>query len=266
MLSIALLKELIYIEAIYSINNLNGLDINLIPDNVTGIYRLTNIKTMEMYIGQSRDIKQRFKEHLYHRQSNIDKAIHDIGKDSFCFEILEICKPEELDAREKFYIEKNFSNIKSWGYNLTSGGKDCIGEGNANAHLTSQMVYDIREAYNNHERKLNVYKRYSDLITRNGFSTIWEGKSWRNIHCDVYTQENIDYYKTGTSIGENGSCSKFSDDEVLELRLRYVSESAQSIYESVKNRCCYNTLQSILWGRTYKNVPIYSKLKKRWIT
>ena len=31
------------------------------------------------------------------------------------------------------------------------------------------------------------------------------------------------------------------------------------------NRVKYNTFQNLLWGRTYKEVPIYSKKFKKWI-
>lgn len=32
-----------------------------------------------------------------------------------------------------------------------------------------------------------------------------------------------------------------------------------------KDKIKLQTLQAILWGRTYTNVPVYSKKKKQWI-
>jgi hypothetical protein len=42
------------------------------------------------------------------------------GVENFSFELLEECNPEELNEREKFYIE--FYNSVNYGYNVTKGG------------------------------------------------------------------------------------------------------------------------------------------------
>ena len=80
-----------------------------------------------------------------------------------------------------------------------------------------------------------------------------------------YTDENINYYKRGTSIGEKSVSAKFTDSEVLALRARYVEETANQIYDNIKDRCGYQTLQQILWGRYYSHLPIYDKKHKVWI-
>ena len=36
-------------------------------------------------------------------------------------------------------------------------------------------------------------------------------------------------------------------------------------YKDYEGKCSYNTLQQILWGRTYKHLPIYKKKEKKWI-
>lgn len=82
---------------------------------------------------------------------------------------------------------------------------------------------------------------------------------------DVYTHENKYYWIYETSIGENSNKSIFTDDEVLKLRYRYINETAKEIYDSVKNRCTFQTLQQILWGRHYSHLPIYDKKNKVWI-
>jgi len=230
-----------------------------------GIYKIQNLLSGEVYIGQSKDIEQRFKEHIYHINSYIDQVIFDIGKEFFSFEILEICNIDELDQREKYYINYYHSDVEGYGYNLTSGGCHTIGEDNPNSKLTEKDIYDIRESYKNHERKFEVYERYKDKITQSYFSALWEGSSWKHVHYDVYTDENISYYKYGTSIGDKSSFAIFTNEEVLNLRKRYVNESAREIYESVKDKCTFQTLQCILWGRHYTNIEVYDKRNKKWI-
>lgn len=37
------------------------------------------------------------------------------------------------------------------------------------------------------------------------------------------------------------------------------------IYKDYKDRVKYQTFQAMLWGRSYKNLPIYKKKEKKWI-
>ena len=48
-------------------------------------------------------------------------AIQEYGLDDFSFELLEECKGNELDSKEKYFIELYQSNI--FGYNSTGGNK-----------------------------------------------------------------------------------------------------------------------------------------------
>lgn len=82
---------------------------------------------------------------------------------------------------------------------------------------------------------------------------------------DVYSPENLNYYKYQTSYGENSKYAAFSNEEVLYLRERYVNETAAEIYKSVSDKCKFATLQAILYGRYYTNIPIYDKKNKIWI-
>lgn len=232
-----------------------------------GIYMVINLITEEKYIGQSKNIEQRVRKYLSSTDTLLGKAIQEYGKENFLFLVLEECNEDKLDEREDFYIVHYKSNIPRFGYNILRGGQHInkYGELNINSKLTENEVYEIREAYKNHCPKYQVYEKYKNKITKSYFSNIWEGYSWKNTHMDVYTEENLNYYKYETSRGENSKFSIFTNEEVLEMRNRYVNESAKSIYESVKDRCKFETLQMILWGRYYNNIPIYDKKNKKWI-
>ena len=79
---------------------------------------------------------------------------------------------------------------------------------------------------------------------------------------EVFTEENKKYYSIEASKGELSNNANFTNEEVLELRKLYVNHTAKEIYEKVKDKCKFQTLQQILWGRSYKNVPIYLKKQK----
>ena len=103
------------------------------------------------------------------------------------------------------------------------------------------------------------------LITFSTFSKIWDGTQWSHIMPEVYTEENLLYYRIQATNGELSENAAFTNEEVINIRKRYVKETAKEIYEDFKDRCTYQTLQQILWGRTYKDLPIYKKKTKEWI-
>ena len=94
---------------------------------MVGIYKITNNINGKAYIGQSKNIERRWKQHIYHAiNSNEDcnsllyKAIHKYGIENFKFEVITECSIDELDKLEIFYIEQYDTYYN--GYNLTLGG------------------------------------------------------------------------------------------------------------------------------------------------
>ena len=92
------------------------------------IYKITNLKTGEIYIGKTKaEVSKRWAEHIK-TSLNIGTVarskIHDAlfsNWDNFSFEVLERVEDEtQLSSREKFYIGFYQSNIS--GYNMNSGG------------------------------------------------------------------------------------------------------------------------------------------------
>lgn len=229
---------------------------------MVGIYKITNKINNKSYIGQSIDILKRFNSHKYKSDTLIGRDIQKYGEENFELEILEECDVSELDEKEIYYINK-YDTIRN-GYNI-SLGKISSGEYNPNCKLTEKEVYEIRLAYKEHKDTKEVYEKYKDIISYNYFLNIWEGRSWKNIMPEVYTEGNKIYYSKQKCIGEKSSNAIFTDEEVINLRERYVNETAAQIYESVKDRCSYQTLQQILWGRYYSYLKYYDKRIKKWI-
>lgn len=233
-----------------------------------GIYKITNNINGKIYIGQSNNIQRRFSEHQNRGATSripVDVAIQKYGKENFSFEIIEECTIEQLNQRETYWIN-HFNSIEN-GYNCSVGGdQQSIGSNNGRAILTENEVKIIRTAYNNHERRKDVYKQFEDKITFSSFARVWDGTSWSHIMPEVLTEENKKYYSKEATNGEKSSNAKLTDEEVIKIRERYVSENAKTIYKDYESRCSYNTLQQILWGRTYKHLPIYKKKEKKWIS
>ena len=232
-----------------------------------GVYKITNVKNNKIYVGQSSDIYRRFHEHQTKGKSSgipVDIAIQKYGKDSFTYEILEECNIAELNEKETFWIKK--LNAIENGYNCSEGGdQQSIGENNGCSKLTEQDVIEIRIAYNNHKKQKEVYEKYKDIISFSYFQNLWQGRSWAHIMPEVFTKENKEYYIYQNSKGGKSATASFSDEEIIEIRKRYVEESAKEIYQDYKERISYQAFQEILWGRRYKELPLYKKKEKKWI-
>lgn len=229
-----------------------------------GIYKITKKENGKSYIGQSNDIERRFSEHKTKTDIPIDIAIQKYGVNAFEFSIIEECDLSQLDEKEKYWIAF-YNTYKGFGYNCNEGGGNSRGENNGRTKLTNEDVAYIRECYDAHQRRREVYKKFQDKISFDSFASIWDGTTWEDIKPEVYTKENLDYYKYHTTDGSASDSAKFTSEEVIKIRERYVNEDARSIYQDYIDRCSYQTLQQILWGRTYKDLPIYKKKQKVWV-
>lgn len=90
---------------------------------MVGIYKITNIETGRIYIGQSVDVQKRLKQHgLKCLKWYIDRAINKYGRNAFTFQVIQQCAIEQLDDRQRYYISLYKSNERKYGYNQTSGG------------------------------------------------------------------------------------------------------------------------------------------------
>jgi len=91
-----------------------------------GIYQIKNSVNGKCYIGQSKDIKNRFMRHKAnlrhnnHVNKHLQAAWNRYGEKVFEFNIIEECCANELNVRESYWIK--FFKSDSSGYNMDSGG------------------------------------------------------------------------------------------------------------------------------------------------
>ena len=90
-----------------------------------GIYKITNLITDECYIGQSNDIYRRWSDHCKCGLgidtpvgNKLYKAIQEYGLENFTFELLIECSQDELNEKEKYFIE--LYQADTFGYNSIS--------------------------------------------------------------------------------------------------------------------------------------------------
>lgn len=232
-----------------------------------GIYEIKNKINGKIYVGQSNDIDRRFIEHCSptrYLTSHIpvEWAIHKYGKNNFEFKILEECHVNELNEKETFWIKK--LNTVEKGYNCNEGG-DCgtRGERNPNAKLSLEDVLFIRKVYDDRTMSCKeCYKLFKDKVKWHSFQGVWEGQCWADVMPEVFTDENKRYYISQAS--RKKTCL-LDDEDVFELRKKYVNHTAKELYTPYKDKVCYSFFQRMLCGLSYTNIPYYHKGNKKWI-
>lgn len=88
----------------------------------SGIYKITNIQTGEIYIGKSTGVATRWMNHIKSAcglegvaDSRFQRALKKYGIENWTFELLEEVPKDKLTEREKYYI--TFYESNKYGYN-----------------------------------------------------------------------------------------------------------------------------------------------------
>ena len=92
----------------------------------SGIYKITRIKTGEVYIGQAVNISDRWSNHCKTAlgvgtlaSSQLHRVMREDGPEQFTWEVLEETPKDKLKERESYYID--FYDSKTYGLNTIRG-------------------------------------------------------------------------------------------------------------------------------------------------
>lgn len=238
-----------------------------------GIYKITNKINNQAYIGLSKHIEKRFKEHKtrynvqgYEYDKVLYRAIRKYGIENFDFSVLETFQEENyelLKIREIYWIK--FYDTFYNGYNETLGGdyRNVSEEQHPNHKLTKEDVIDIRIRWHACcESTREIYEDYKDRIGKSGFKKIYSWQTWKNILPELYTQEAREWHKNNLSNyanpGEQNSSAILSDAEVLDIRTRVKNcESVRKIYKDYEHTgITYGSFCNTAYGYNRKYIVV----------
>ena len=210
----------------------------LLTQNIIGIYAFHNLKTGKYYIGQSKNIRKRLLKHLQHVKNKWNYPLYDsinkYGFENFEFLILEETTEENLDIREKYWIEyyKSFEN----GYNLTSGGKGT--EYYKHTDITKKKIGNTLQSNLNPNWIIYVYDTESNLFTeyptKQAFFTAYNlqyisgctnhnyilvKNRWIVAKSKEELNSKIDKYNANLKMRLR--CQKFTNEVISDLKLLY---------------------------------------------
>lgn len=95
---------------------------------VSGIYKITCTVNGKIYIGSSVNIYRRWRDHKnelrrgVHSNSHLQRAWNKYEESTFIFEVLEVCNPKTLIAREQLYLQE-LNPYDDRGFNIAFDAK-----------------------------------------------------------------------------------------------------------------------------------------------
>ena len=253
----------------------------------SGIYKITNLINGHGYIGQAKDIYDRYnRHHRYDYKSEkmqaypLYQAFNKYGLDKFQIEVIELCDEKNLDQREIYWVEyyDTFNN----GYNATKGGqffspsihspetelkrqktreknKSLQAENHPRAKLTNAEVLQIRQRYIEGENIASIYNDYKTLYKNEGtFRRIVLGQTYKSVG-NIPTKQDIRYTN-----------AIFGAQQVIEMREKYYLQNKGLTELANEYNVSVSTIKSIVNRETYKhiedNIPDQRPRKKYRLT
>lgn len=149
--------------------------------NLSGIYKIKNLRTNKIYIGSSVKLKNRIRKHFYelknhtHNNQYLQRTYDAYGEDSFNVEILEqfnIIDYQTLLNLEKEYIIKYNTLDQKIGYNLMLDNSSFL----INLNKTSSQKNNTK---NRCSLKVNAFDRFTGKLKYN-FNSVTEAAEFFN--------------------------------------------------------------------------------------
>ena len=233
-----------------------------------GIYKVTNLVDGKIYIGQSKNIGQRWTKHRcspFNTNSEqydtpFYRAIRKYGIDNFQFEVIEQCSIDLLDEREIYWINFYDSTNLNKGYNLTSGGQKAI--------TTSKLTYeDVESIINLLANSALSQEEIGQMfnVSQRIISGINQGQNWvkEDLIYPIRSASEIQKRQKQTKINRCPICGKIISSNAKTCRECYNKEKQKMVItrQELKNLIRHTSFVEI--GRRF-NVSD-NAIKKRCI-
>lgn len=229
-----------------------------------GIYCFINKINQKRYIGQSIQIEERYNQHIRTSQnknskeydSSFYRALRKYGIDNFDFKILtqnDNYTKEDLNELEIYYINK-FDSYNN-GYNETKGGQTSEHFSKLTDNQILELKKDIKNNKLNFTELANKYNVSISLI-----SMINSGKVWN----DSKEKYPLIDSSINRAKGEKVNTSLSSDEEIIEIRKKFVNYTLDELYQEYKEKYSFSGLKKIVYGVNHKHLPIYKKKEQKW--
>lgn len=184
--------------------------------NLSGIYKITNIVTNDVYVGSAKNLYRRYRYHFYslsinkHINKILQNSYNKYGKENFIFEVIIFCSLENLIKEEQFYIDT-----------LNSTFNICKTAGNI---LGVKRSEETKEKIRKNHARHNLGKKFSDDVRKN----MCEGQKKR-----LPPTEETKNKTRNSLLGKT-----FSDDRKNNLRISHLGHKVteESLNKRIKKQ------------------------------
>jgi group I intron endonuclease len=222
-----------------------------------GIYKITS-PSGKIYIGQSVDIKTRFRKYKYlncKRQTYLYNSFQKYKVENHIFEIIEECTLEQLNEREIYWgtyynvLNKNGLNLRLGDANgkCSEETKQKIGKGNKNKIMSEEARNNISKALKGRKNTWSTSEKHGEKIS----------KGLKEYYQNPENKEKIskglkEYYKNNK---HKPKPKLVSESTVKEIRTKYSTGNYSKSDLSREYNLSWGTIKNIVDSiNSYKNV------------
>lgn len=233
---------------------------------ISGVYKITHIKSGRLYIGSSNHIYKRWATHKSslnnnrHENKYLQHAWNKYGEDQFEFEIIETTEPQNLYDRERYWIDITSCLDRSKGFNI----------------YPDPAGLERLPLSNEHKRKLsNALKgRHPSKTHRINLSKALKGKKKPAHVMEALRQANLGKEWTDKQREKRSELSKGSNNGRAKLNEQSVQDVINDLiygygikFIARKYKISTNTIRRILarenWQHIMPEVDILLERNKR---
>lgn len=242
--------------------------------DISGIYKIINVKNGKYYLGSSSKINTRFKRHLNDMKNNNhsnDYLQRIWNKHGNCFklEIVEIIENKNLFDIEQTYLDEIFKNDKMNIYNISEsacGGDNLTNNPNRdiiiekirksiNIRYENESIYEKEERKNrclgeknpNYNNKWTKEQRKKMSDYRKNKPSKIKGKTYEEIH-GLYKAKKLKKIISDRAKNNIGEKNPFYGKKHSDENLKFFSESQKGIRRS---SCLKKTRPFIINDKEY---------------
>lgn len=234
---------------------------------ILGIYQIRNAVNGKVYVGQSRDVRRRWKRHQAtitarkHENIHLQRAWDKYGGEAFVFEVLEIVDDENaLTDKEQCWIDRCQASDDNYGYNLRPAAGTMLGY-----HHTKETKKKISAAFKGKALTKEHKEKIGRSLVGHTLSAASREKITKKLmgrHLSPEHRAKLSMVLTGRPVtpetrekiskAHRGKGGKLSQEQVTSIRTRYIlGDTAADL--ALEHGVSMATAQEIIRNKTWRD-------------
>lgn len=235
------------------------------------IYKITNLINGKIYIGQSKDTNQRWRQHKLEARKQkpsmiINRAMKKYGIENFRFEVVASCLDQNAANNTETTIVSQENSLAPNGYNVSLGGCNAP----KSEEWKAKMAITMKGKNTSPETQFKKGHNHSEEVRAKLSSSLKGRKPWnKDLPAEkqsFYGKQLTDEHKNNLSKANRGG--RFSEEQIHQIRKEYWMDNISSIDLGKKYQVSEATIRDIAKLRIYDQIPVKDDLiipsRKPW--